>query len=340
LDSLTQLTLGAALGETFLGKKIGNKGILIGAFIGTLSDLDVIPGQLLDTPDRLLFHRGFTHSLAFVLIATLLLSQLFKRWCCRKQNIPIGQWHLFFAVTLAAGILIDAFTTYGTQLLWPYKYRFEFNTLFVVDPLFTLPLLITTIWLMFKRKDAGIRHTLNRTGIFISAAYLLFTIANKQVIDSIFRQSLKEQNITYSRFISNPMPMNQILWTSVAETENHYLTGYYGHLDKNKDIAFEASVKNHHLIEPYLHMPPVSKIIRFTKGYYTVEKVPEGFLINDLRFGSIKNWSTGEKQYVFQYLVSVKNGVAKVTENRPGFDNTAVVLKQLWQRIKGNKEFE
>jgi inner membrane protein len=193
---------------------------------------------------------------------------------------------------------------------------------------------------MFKRRGAAIRHTLNRAGIIISATYLMFTIANKQVIDGIFRQALNEQNITYSRFISNPMPMNQILWTCVAETETHYLTGYYGHLDDNKNIAFEPSAKNHHLIEPYLHMSPVSKIIRFTKGYYTVEKVPEGFLINDLRFGSIKNWSTGEKQYVFQYLVSVKNGEAIVTENRPGFDNTGVVLKQLWQRIKGNKEFE
>lgn len=338
MDSLTQLTLGAALGQAFLGKKIGNKGILIGAFIGTLSDLDVIPGQLLDTPDRLLFHRGFTHSLAFVVIATLLLSQIFKR-CCRKENIPLRQWHYFFATTLTAGILIDAFTTYGTQLLWPYKYRFEFNTLFVVDPLFTLPLLVTTIWLMFKRKDAAIRQKLNRAGIIISSIYLLFTIANKQVIDSIFRQSLKEQNITYSRFISNPMPMNQILWSAVAETEDSYLTGYYGHLDDNKNIDFEVSLKNHHLIEPYLHMPPVSKIIRFTKGYYTVEETPEGFLINDLRFGSIKNWSTGEKNYVFQYLVSVKNGEAKVTENRPGFENTGVVLQQLWQRIRGIKEF-
>jgi inner membrane protein len=339
VDSLTQLTIGAALGETFLGKKIGNKAILIGAFAGTLSDLDIIPGMLFDTPDRLLFHRGFTHSLAFLLLATPLLSLLFRR-CCKKYDISFRQWNLFFAVAFAAGILIDAFTTYGTQLLWPHLYRFEFNTIFVVDPLFTLPLLITTIWLMWKRKDDKFRQKLNRTGIVISTVYLLLTIVNKQAIDHVFRQSLKEQNIEYTRFISNPMPLNQILWTAVVETDDHYLTGYYGHLDGDKNIRFEASSKNHYLITPLKEHPPMAKILRFTKGYYTVERVPEGLLINDLRFGSIKNWETGEKQYVFQYIVKVENGVAAVVENRPGFENTGVVLKQLWQRILGNKDFE
>ncbi len=339
MDSLTQLTIGAAAGEAFLGKKLGNKAILIGAFAGSLSDLDIIPGMLLDTADRLLFHRGFTHSLAFVFLATPLMSLLFSK-CCQRQNISFARWNLFFAVTFTAAILIDAFTTYGTQLLWPHPYRFEFNTIFVVDPLFTLPMLVTTIWLMFKRRDAASRHNLNRTGIIISSIYLLFTIANKQVIDHVFRQSLKEQNITYGRFISNPMPMNQILWTAVVETDKSYLTGYYGHLDKDKNISFQESIKNHHLIEPFMHMSPVAKIIRFTKGYYTVEKIPEGYLINDLRFGSIKNWATGEKDYVFQYIVKMDNGVAEVIENRPGFQNTGVALKQLWQRILGNKDFE
>jgi len=339
VDSLTQLTLGAALGEAFLGKKIGNKAILIGAFAGTLSDLDIIPGMLFDTPDRLLFHRGFTHSLAFVLIATPLMSLLFGQ-CCKKHNISFRQWNLFFAVTFAAAVLLDSFTTYGTQLLWPHPYRFEFNTIFVVDPLFTLPLLITTIWLGFKRKDSSIRQKLSRTGIIISSVYLLFTIANKQMIDRVFRQAFNDQQISYSRFFSNPMPLNQILWTVVAETDHQYLTAYYSHLDGDRNIIFEATDKNHHLIEPFRYLPPVAKILRFTKGYYTVEKIPQGYQINDLRFGSIKNWATGEKQYVFQYIVMVDNGAAEVIENRPGFENTGVVLNQLWKRILGNKNFE
>jgi inner membrane protein len=338
MDSLTQLVVGAALGEAALGKKLGNKAVLIGAAAGTLSDLDVIPGAFMDDASRLLFHRGFSHSLAFVLIATPFFSWLFSHFF-KQWKIDFREWLLYFGVIFSASILIDAFTTYGTQLLWPLKNRYEFNTIFVADPLFTLPLLISTIWLMFKSRGSRARKIISKTGISLSVIYLLFTVANKQVINNVFEKNLDEQQVAYERMMTNPSPLNQVLWWGLAETDDSFLLGYYSHLDENKNIQFDKIIKNHHLVKPFEGHEPVEKILRFTKGYYVVENHPDGLLVNDLRFGSIKNWETGESTYVFQYLIKVDGGKVLVEEAEKSFEGSGDIFRQLWQRINGKKVF-
>jgi inner membrane protein len=338
MDSLTQIAIGAATGEAVLGKKLGNKAVMWGAVAGTISDLDVIPGMLFDDPGRLLFHRGFSHSLVFVLIATPVFSWLFSRFY-RDRNVSYREWATYFGLIFFFSIFIDAFTTYGTQLLWPLKYRFEFNTIFVVDPLFTLPLIISTVWLMFKKRNLPSRAVINKTGLAISAVYLMFTVVNKQMINRVFESSLADQNISYQNMITNPGPANQVLWKAVVETDDRFLTGYYSHFDEDKKIRFEVAPKNHHLLTPLENFPQVEKILRFTKGYYTVEKSGQGFLINDLRFGKIVNWQTGEGQYVFRYRVKVEKGKVIVEEAEKTFDISTDLLEQLWKRINGKKDF-
>lgn len=338
MDSLTQLVLGAAVGEATLGKKLGNKAVLIGAAAGTLSDLDVIPGAFMDDASRLLFHRGFSHSLAFVLIATPLFSWIFSHFF-KERNISFRKWILSFGLIFASSIFIDSLTTYGTQLLWPLKYRFEFNTIFVADPVFTIPLLVTTIWLLFKKRKSSYRRMLNLTGLSISFIYLVFTFANKQVINKVFQESLESQGISYERMISNPTPLNQILWFAVAETDDSYQVGYYSHFDEDKNIRFEEVAKNHHLVAPFKGFEQVEKILRFTKGYYFVEDHPDGLLISDLRFGKVNNWETGEETFVFQYLVRINGGKVTVEEAEKSFEGSGELFGQLWQRINGKKEF-
>ena len=63
MDSLTQIVLGAAVGEAALGKKVGNKALLYGAIAGTIPDLDILSGYFVDTVTALESHRGVTHSI-------------------------------------------------------------------------------------------------------------------------------------------------------------------------------------------------------------------------------------------------------------------------------------
>ena len=84
MDSLTQIVLGASVGELVLGKKIGNKAILWGAVAGTIPDLDVLLRYFTDEISATEMHRGFSHSIVFaVLIAPLL------AWIANKLNQKI-----------------------------------------------------------------------------------------------------------------------------------------------------------------------------------------------------------------------------------------------------------
>ena len=76
MDSLTQIVLGAAVGEATLGKKVGNKAAFYGAIAGTIPDLDVVANYLVDTVTALEVHRGFTHSIVFSIVFGLFFGWL------------------------------------------------------------------------------------------------------------------------------------------------------------------------------------------------------------------------------------------------------------------------
>lgn len=80
MDSLTQIVLGASMGEAIAGKKLGNRAMLWGGIAGTIPDLDVFAGFFgMSEIDSLAFHRAISHSLLFAVVAPLLLS-FFTRW--------------------------------------------------------------------------------------------------------------------------------------------------------------------------------------------------------------------------------------------------------------------
>lgn len=69
MDSITQITLGAAVGEVVLGRKFGNRAMMWGAIAGTIPDLDIIANFFLEPIPALAVHRGITHSIFFSVVA-------------------------------------------------------------------------------------------------------------------------------------------------------------------------------------------------------------------------------------------------------------------------------
>ena len=132
-----QIVLGAAVGEAVLGRKVGNKAMLYGAIAGTIPDLDVIANYFTDTVTAIEIHRGFTHSIVFaVLFAPVfgwLISKIEKKSPAAWQD---WAWLMFWG--LFTHPILDAFTTWGTQLFWPFDLRVAFKNIFVIDPLYTL----------------------------------------------------------------------------------------------------------------------------------------------------------------------------------------------------------
>ncbi len=93
MDSLTQIVLGAAVGEATLGKKVGNKAALYGAIAGTIPDLDVVANYLVDTVTALEMHRGFTHSIVFSIVFGLFFGWLVSLW---EKRASWKQWSLLW----------------------------------------------------------------------------------------------------------------------------------------------------------------------------------------------------------------------------------------------------
>ena len=195
MDSLTQIVLGGAVGEAVLGKKVGNKAILWGAIGGTIPDLDTIPGLFLDTVSRLEIHRGFSHSIVFAILIAPLLGFLIDKIYRKKKESTWWGWTQLMFWAIFTHPLLDIFTTWGTQLLWPLEWRIAIQSIFVIDPLYTLPFLICLIAVLFIKRKNPKRMKWNRLGLVISSFYLLITVGIKLYVDEVFEEEFNWDEI-------------------------------------------------------------------------------------------------------------------------------------------------
>ena len=74
MDSFTQIVLGIAVAEVCAGKELKNRTFLYGAILGTIPDLDVLIGLLLNPVDGVMIHRRISHSLFLFLFLSPLLG--------------------------------------------------------------------------------------------------------------------------------------------------------------------------------------------------------------------------------------------------------------------------
>lgn len=333
MDSLTQIVLGGAVGEAVLGKKVGNKAILWGAIGGTIPDLDTIPGQFLDTVSRLEIHRGFSHSIVFALLISPLLGALLS-WLYRKKNeASFWGWTQLFFWSIFTHPLLDIFTTWGTQLLWPMEWRIAIQSIFVIDPLYTLPFLLCLLVVLFLNRTSPRRKQWNKWGLIISSVYLGISVLIKLYVDTVFENSLAQNKVAYVRFDSRPTPLNTLLWTSNIEKENDFLITYYSLLDSNKELAYFEFPKNEELLNPYRNHPKVERLIKLTKGFYTIEKTENGIAMNDLRFGLTQGFDEGKGEFVFTYLINSQNGELSIEQKQQDFKEMRSLLSKLLNRI-------
>ena len=222
MDSLTQIVLGAAVGEAVLGKKIGNKAMLYGAIAGTIPDLDVFASFFTDKVTALYIHRGFTHSIVFSVLFAPILAWIVSRY---EKYKDFKNWTLLFFLSFVTHPILDAHTTWGTQLFWPFDIRLAFKNIFVIDPLYTLPFLVFLIFAMTQKRTSEKRRFYNKMGLIISSSYLVLTLLLKWIAFNQFETALKTQNIAYSEIDTRPSPLNTILWSANVQTEDSFLLG-------------------------------------------------------------------------------------------------------------------
>lgn len=287
----------------------------------------------MDTVDALAFHRGFMHSILFFIMFSPVLGWVISRI---HKNTGAGwlQWANLMFWGLFTHSLLDCFTTWGTQLFWPFGNRISIKSIFVIDPLYTLPFLVLLLIVMFKKQGSPARTKLNNIALIISSLYLLFTVINKQYINLQFEKAFARQNINLMRYETKPTPLNNILWASNAETKDGYYISYYSLLDKNLPGQFNYFAKNHHLINHLENEPQVKKLLWITEGFYTIEPWKKGFIMNDLRFGQTDGWQQGTGNFVFAYQLDTTHGL-HISQRKNSVKTGGKMLKQFWQRILG-----
>lgn len=403
MDSLTQITLGAACGEVVLGKKIGNRAMLWGAIGGTIPDLDVLANFMLTDIEALAFHRGISHSLFFavstpflfawltqyfykselyqkpwykgiafstwtllllgilglvnfipiiitgdksiptgIISLSLLLFLIYKLWNnyikvpLESVNASYGDWVKLFFWSIFTHPLLDAFTAYGTQLFAPFSnYRVAFNSISVVDPIYTVPFIICLVIASYLSRHKKNRRYVTYLGIALSSCYLLYTVFNKQRIDTIFAASLAQQKIEYQRFRTSPSIFNNILWQGVAEAEDVYYMGMYSLFDSSPTVKFYPLEKKHELIQHLENEQDIKTLKWFSDGYYAVMPLADGkFQLSDVRYGSVKEQATEPEDFVFRFIIDPKPAGIEVEEIRER-DNAGDMFSVLFNRIKG-----
>ena len=144
MDPVSQGVLGAAAAQVFARPRQVAVAGLLGALAGMAPDLDVLIRSSVDPLLFLEFHRQFTHSLVFIPIGAALCAAVlfpFVRRRCRAREA-----YLYCLLGFATHGLLDACTSYGTQLYWPFSnYRVAWNNISIVDPLFTFPVLALVV---------------------------------------------------------------------------------------------------------------------------------------------------------------------------------------------------
>ncbi|NJB87536.1 inner membrane protein [Lewinella marina] len=409
MDSLTQIVLGAAVGEAALGRKVGNRAMLWGGIAGTLPDLDVFSRLVTDPMSALAYHRAFTHSLPFALLAApiiglavhrlyggrtwprlptlaIYLGALFALWLLlltgsylmpvevfhlpavaavvalvfaaicgtvaarvywryrageRGPNATVAGWTWLFFLTIVTHPLLDCFTAYGTQFLQPFTaLRVAWNTISVVDPLYTLPFLLLLIAAARSGRGTRVRGRLNTAGLMVSSAYLLLTVVNYLNVETVLEHTLHRHGLTAERSIHSPSLGNNLLWSATAQVgpDSFYL-GQYSLLDERREFTpFQGVAGHHDRLAPYAAGNRELEILQwFTQGYYVVLPAGNGTVaLCDLRYGALGNDLLDPASYIFSWRIDTTARPARVVEAAEGPQREREgMLQRMWERMKG-----
>jgi inner membrane protein len=292
MDSVSQLALGAAVGMAAMGRRTALwKSALWGAVAGTLPDLDVF----IDHGDAVLnmvLHRAETHAPFWLTLFSLPFATAVA-WLHGEQALW-RRWWLALWLALVTHPLLDAMTVYGTQLALPYSNRpLGVGSVFIIDPLYTLPLLVGAgIALGTRRLGA------NTAGLALSGFYLAWGVAAQQHVRAQALEALAARGIAAERVLVTPTAFNSVLWRVVAVEREHFHEGYVSLLDApSAPMTFDRFERGVALAPSLAGNEAFARIAAFSHGFYKLSRLGERVLVTDLRMGQ-------EPHYTFSFAIA------------------------------------
>lgn len=342
MDSISQAVLGAAVAEEGLGgRRLGKAAVGWGILLGTLPDLDVLLFPFLDPVQQLEWHRGASHSLLIVLLA----SPLFGWMLSKIHTARISFWRATLTVfaIFTTHVLIDVFTVYGTLVWWPFsEARVGTNNFFIIDPLFTLPLL-AGVGVAFFAKSPKLRTVANLIGLVLAGIYTLWSFAALGMARSALEDAIRDNRIPAEALLVSPTPFNTILWRGLVRTEEELKVAYFSLLAPGP-VEFETLVQRGEVPAGFQGTREWERLEWFSEGFFSVKSTPAGLEVHDWRFGEIRDLQlpvsmTNQPVAIFSWLLQApgSEGWREMQRIRPA-GSRAEVLGSVFRRALGEDE--
>jgi inner membrane protein len=298
MDSVSQLALGAAVGVAVMGRRTALwRAAAWGAVAGTLPDLDVLIDHG-NPVHNMVLHRAETHAPFWLTLFSLpfaaAIARVHGEWAQRKR------WWLAMWLALVTHPLLDTMTVYGTQIGLPFTDRpYGVASVFIIDPLYTLPLLVGTALALAR---GSLRA--NAAGLALSTAYLGWGVAAQMHVQRVAVDALAAQGLAAERVLVTPSAFNSIAWRVVAMQRDHYFEGFYSLLDAKPTVRFDRFERGATL-EPELRgIDGFERVARFSKGFYALRQDGTRVVVADLRMGQ-------EPAYTFSFAVAERASPAR-----------------------------
>ncbi len=289
MDSITQAALGGLCGELLLRKQLGWKGAAWGVFFGTLPDLDIAIAPFVDSMDWLRTHRSLSHSIFLM----LLMSPVFGYLLSKLHNkISLARATGFVLLTWSTHVLIDCFNSYGTQIFEPFSdYRLTLNNMSIIDPLFTVPMVIGNFICLFLAREGRKRSWLVWSTTTWISLYTLMSFVVLGLAKKHFRTELTKSNIETKDIRVSPSLGNIFLWRMLARDDENYYVSYWSVWDSSdRSFHLDQLSRTPELATPYRGSKPFETLDWFSEGWWKIIQDSEdrnSIYLIDMRFGEM-----------------------------------------------------
>ncbi|MBX2838962.1 MAG: metal-dependent hydrolase [Gammaproteobacteria bacterium] len=331
MDSLSQLVLGASIGHVVLGSEIGRKALLVGAVLGTVPDLDVLV-RYPDAVDSFTYHRSYSHSVFVLTLFSAVAGWVIwwmgqrKAWKLSLHKCLMASW-----LCLITHVLLDSFTIYGTQIFWPLPVDpVAVGSIFIIDPIYTLPLLVAVLLTVRSVKQYSRRATV--FALLISTSYLGLTVLLQESVRTLTLDSLAAENrsVPSDKLLVAPSPFS-LMWRLVVLEEDNYREGFYSVFDKEPLVQFYDYPNGSEWMAEQGELPALARLHWFTDGFIAAEATSDGLVLTDLRMGL-------EAAYVFRFRVAANTEtgfvpiVSEVIRFAPNQERVKKLLARLFDQ--------
>ncbi|MGM0555538.1 MAG: metal-dependent hydrolase [Myxococcota bacterium] len=340
MDSVTQAALGAVIGESTLGHRVGWRGAVWGAALATIPDLDVVVSPFLETTEQLVWHRGPSHSIFVLLLLGPIVGWGLHR-LYESQSVSRARWMVMATMAFLSQPFLDVLTSYGTHVFWPLDPRpVAYSTISIIDPIYTLMLFLGLGVAFFSAIGSRRRALAGALALAISTGYMVLLVSFKWQANAVFRTELERQDIEYTTFETQPGIFNSILWVATADAGDHFFAGVYSLMDDDRRVDFIRVDKNRELIEPYLDEKPAQTLVRFSRGIYSMRRVDGKLIFEDLHIGRQDQWLGESEKAVFRFELvpdpDDPNSLMEVRElDKGGAETDGGAVRRYFDRVLG-----